>query len=143
MLPADPGTELAEVLERLVRYFRQISTAGELSHAAASLLARLRRDGPQRLTELAHAERISQPGMTKLVTRMERERLVRRTAAPEDRRVVLVEATRAGLDLAVRRRAERADALQRLIERLDAKDRAAIAAALPALARLLEGRAAE
>jgi DNA-binding MarR family transcriptional regulator len=96
-----------------------------------------------RLTELAHAQGVSQPGMTQLVTRMEREGLVRRTANSDDRRGVLVEATDAGLDLLRRRRAERADALQHLLDRLDPQDQAAIAAALPALARLVEARASD
>jgi DNA-binding MarR family transcriptional regulator len=78
--------------------------------------------------------------MTQLVTRMEREGLVRRTANRDDRRTVLVEATEAGLELLMRRRAERAAALQRMLDRLDPQDQAAIAAALPALDRLVSAR---
>ncbi|MEW2329673.1 MarR family transcriptional regulator [Micromonospora chersina] len=137
------GAELVVVLEHLVTLIRQVSTAGGLSTAASSALNRLGRYGPHRLTELAHAQGVSQPGMTQLVTRMEREGLVRRTANSDDRRAVLVEATDAGLDLVRRRRAERADALQRLLDRLDPQDQAAIAAALPALARLVEARASD
>ncbi|WP_132192191.1 MULTISPECIES: MarR family winged helix-turn-helix transcriptional regulator [Kribbella] len=134
------GTELVVVLEHLVTFIRQVSTAGDLSAAASSALNRLGRDGPLGLTELAHAQRASQPGMTQLVTRMEREGLVRRTANSDDRRAVLVEATDAGLDLVRRRRAERAEALQRMLDRLDPQDQAAIAAALPALDRLVSAR---
>lgn len=134
------GTELVVVLEHLVTFIRQVSTAGDLSAAASSALHRLGRDGPLGLTELAHAQRASQPGMTQLVTRMEREGLVRRTANSDDRRTVLVEATEAGLDLLRRRRAERAAALQRMLDRLDPQDQAAIAAALPALDRLVSAR---
>jgi DNA-binding MarR family transcriptional regulator len=132
------GTELVVVLEHLVTLMRQVSNAGGLSTAASSALNRLGRDGPHRLTELAQAQGASQPGMTQLVTRMEREGLVRRTANSDDRRGVVVEATEAGLDLVRRRRAERADALQHMLDRLDPQDQAAIAAALPALARLFE-----
>ena len=137
------GAELVVVLEHLVTFIRQVSTAGDLSAAASSALNRLGRDGPHGLTELAHAQRASQPGMTQLVTRMEREGLVRRTAKSDDRRTVLVEATEAGLDLLRRRRAERAEALQHLLNRLDPQDQAAIAAARPALARLVESRASD
>jgi len=137
------GAELVVVLEHLVTFIRQVSTVGDLSAAASSALNRLGRDGPHGLTELAHAQRASQPGMTQLVTRMEREGLVRRTAKSDDRRTVLVEATEAGLDLLRRRRAERAEALQHLLNRLDPQDQAAIAAALPALARLVESRASD
>ncbi|MGP4111233.1 MarR family winged helix-turn-helix transcriptional regulator [Streptomyces sp. 4N509B] len=133
----EPVEELLAILEQLVRFLRQVSTLGGLSTAASSALSRLRREGPQRLTELARAEGVSQPGMTQLVTRMEREGLVRRGASAGDRRGVLVEATDAGLDLLARRRAERAAALRRRIDRLDPDQRAALAAALPALARLV------
>jgi DNA-binding MarR family transcriptional regulator len=81
--------------------------------------------------------------MTQLITRMEREGLVRRTANRDDRRGVLVEATDTGLDLLRCRRAERADALQRMLDRLDPQEQAAIATALPALARLVEARASD
>ena len=126
------------LLEHLVPLMRQVSTAGGLSAAASSALNRLGHDGPHRLTELAHAQGVSQPGMTQLVTRMERDGLVRRAANSDDRRAVLVEATPAGLDLLMRRRAERADALQHMLDDLDPRDQAAIAAALPALARLVD-----
>lgn len=135
------GEELLLVIERLVRFVRPVATAGELSMSASSMLSRLLWEGPQRLTELAHAEGISQPAMTQLVTRMEREGLVRRAASAGDRRGVLVEATETGADLVTRRRAERADALQRLFDRLDPQDRSAIVTALPALTRLIEAQA--
>jgi DNA-binding MarR family transcriptional regulator len=88
------------------------------------------------LTELATRQRVSQPGMTQLVDRLEREGLVRRTPLADDRRVVVVEVTGAGVELVERRRAERATALDGLLGRLDPADRGAIGAALPALARL-------
>jgi DNA-binding MarR family transcriptional regulator len=137
------GLELVVVLEQLVTFIRQVSTAGDLSAAASSALNRLGRDGALAVTELANAQRASQPGMTQLVTRMEREGLVRRIAKSDDRRTVLVEATEAGLELLKLRRAERAEALQQTLDRLDPKDQAAIAAALPALARLIESRPAD
>ncbi len=137
------GTELVVVLEHLVTLMRQVSTAGGLSTAASSALNRLGRDGPHRLTELAHAQGVSQPGLTQLVTRMEREGLVRRTANRDDRRGVVVGATDAGLDLLRRRRAERAGALQQMLDRLAPQDQAAIAAALPALARLVQARVSD
>jgi len=137
------GTELSHVLEQLVRLIRQLATAGDLSMAAASVLARIGRDGPQRLTELARTEGISQPGMTQLVTRLERDGLVRRVASSGDRRGVLVEVTEAGRELVGARRAQRAVALEEMLARLDPADQEAIHGALPALARLVEARAAQ
>jgi DNA-binding MarR family transcriptional regulator len=136
------GADLGQVLEELARLVRQLATAGDLSMTAASVLARLIGDGPQRLTELAHGEGMSQPGMTQLVTRLEREGLLRRTPSSEDRRAVLVEATAAGAELVRRRRAERAEALRLMLARLEPRDRDAIVDALPALTRLVEARTA-
>jgi DNA-binding MarR family transcriptional regulator len=79
--------------------------------------------------------------MTQLVTRLERDGLVRRTASTGDRRGVLVEVTEAGRALVDRRRAERAEAVSELLARLDRRDQDAITNALPALARLVEARA--
>jgi DNA-binding MarR family transcriptional regulator len=130
--------QLVDVLEQALRLLRRLSTAGDLSFTASSTLSRLIREGPTRLTELAHAEAASQPGMTQLVTRMEREGWVRRAASRDDRRGVVVTVTDAGVELMNRRRAERTDALRRLFDGLDPADRAAIMAAVPALARLVD-----
>ncbi|WP_085067095.1 MarR family winged helix-turn-helix transcriptional regulator [Catenuloplanes japonicus] len=134
----DSRPELGTVFDEIAIMVRRLSTAGQLNMTAAAVLARLRRKGPQRLTELAICEGVSQPGMTQLVTRLEREGLARRTPDASDRRVVLVEATPEGLDLVERRRAERAAALHELVGALSPADRAAIDAALPALTRLVE-----
>jgi DNA-binding MarR family transcriptional regulator len=127
---------LSLVLERLVPLMRQLSTAGDLNAAAAAVIALLAKEGPRRLTELATHQRVSQPGMTQLVARLEREGLVRRAPLAGDRRVVVVEPTGVAVELLERRRAERAAALDGLLSRLDPADRAAIRAALPALTRL-------
>ncbi|MGF1236493.1 MarR family winged helix-turn-helix transcriptional regulator [Streptomyces sp. 2-6] len=129
--------ELMCDVEQLVRYVLHTATAGGLSTAASSALARLGREGPQRMTELARAEHASQPNMTQLVTRMERAGLVRRTADATDGRGVLVEITGTGMEVFRRRRAERAQALRRLVEEVSEPERDAVRTALPALAHAL------
>lgn len=135
-----PAEDLMIAVERLVRYVRRSAVTGGLSTAASSALSRLGREGPQRLTELARAENVSQPNMTQLVTRMERAGLVRRTADHSDGRGVLVEATDDGLDVFRRRRTERADALRQLIDDLTEPEQRAVRVALPALARVIDDR---
>lgn len=140
MDPAAPGAspeDLIIAVEQLVRHVRRSATAGGLSTAASSVLARLGREGPQRLTELARAEGVSQPNMTQLITRLERAGLARRTADHSDGRGVLVAATPTGLDVFRQRRAERAEALQDLVARLTEAERDAVHIALPALARAI------
>ncbi|RKS67930.1 DNA-binding MarR family transcriptional regulator [Motilibacter peucedani] len=128
--------ELARVLEQLVRVVRRLATEGELSLPAAAALSRLVHGGPSRLTDLAASEGVSQPGMTQLVTTLERAGLVTRAPSPDDGRVVLVSATADGEALIGRRRTERADALRRLLDQLSPDDRGAVRRATPALDRL-------
>lgn len=134
--------QLMAAVEQLVRHVRHSATAGGLSTAASSALARLGREGPLRLTELARAEGVSQPGMTQLIGRLERGGLVARNADSTDGRGVLVEITATGLDVFRRRRAERTHALQELIEELTEPEQRAVRLALPALARAIEERRA-
>ncbi|MEU6097064.1 MarR family transcriptional regulator [Streptomyces sp. NPDC047079] len=124
----------------MVRYVRHSATTGGLSTAASSALARLGREGPYRLTDLARAEGVSQPNMTQLVTRMERAGLVRRITDSTDGRGVLVEVTETGLTVFRQRRAERADALEQLIGELTEPEQRAVKVALPALARAIQDR---
>jgi DNA-binding MarR family transcriptional regulator len=107
-----------------------------LSLTAAATLARLQREGPARLTELATAEGITQPSMTALVTRLSAQGLVRRDADPSDGRAVVLSLTAAGEELLERRRASRTARLAPFVTGLSPDDVASIAQAMPALLRL-------
>lgn len=137
------GRQLSVMLERLVRLIREISTAGGISPTAASVLSQLGRTGATGLSELARATGVSQPAMTQLITRMERDGLVTRAAAENDRRVVLIALADHGRKVLEERRSERAGVLDALLATLGADDQAAIAAALPALERLVEASTSE
>jgi DNA-binding MarR family transcriptional regulator len=128
---------LSHVVEQLGRAVRLLTTKTGLTTAALLALHQLLSNGPQRITALAQSERVSQPGMTQLVGRLEREGLVRRRSIGTDRRGVIVEATAAGREFVDSRRAERSVVFEQLLGQLDAHDQAAIAAALPALGRLV------
>jgi DNA-binding MarR family transcriptional regulator len=134
----DSGEDLILAVEYMLRHIRRSATTGGLSTAASAVLARLDSEGPQRLTELARAEAVSQPNMTQLVTRLERAGLVRRTADRSDGRGVVVVVTPTGVEVCRQRRGERAQALQALIAHLSEPERRAVNIALPALARAVE-----
>jgi DNA-binding MarR family transcriptional regulator len=136
--PSTDVVELASALERTVVALRRAVGTPEISLTAASTLGMLERQGPYRLSELAVAQGVTQPAMTQLVTRLEREELARRGGSPDDARVVLVNITPAGRALLRRRRTDRANALARLMDELDSADRAALFAAAPALTQLAE-----
>jgi DNA-binding MarR family transcriptional regulator len=133
------ASALAEETERvlarlLVGVFR--ADAGELSRTAASVLARVRDEGPQRVGDLAHSESVAQPSMTTLVARLVGAGLVTRDPDPDDARAVRVALTDAGRDALARRSARRTAAMEARLQHLSPAERKALAAALPVLERL-------
>ncbi|MFE4002451.1 MarR family winged helix-turn-helix transcriptional regulator [Nocardioides sp. YIM B13467] len=132
------GRDLSLALEKVVRLVREVSTAGDVSPTAATVLAGLARTGPQRVTDLARVAGVSQPAMTQLVNRLTQQGMLARVADDADRRAVLVEVTDAGREVLETRRGQRAGVLDAALARVSAEDRVAIAAALPALDRLVD-----
>jgi DNA-binding MarR family transcriptional regulator len=132
---------LATSLEALLSWARRLAPSGTLSLTATATLARLSREGPSGVTALAAAEGVSQPAMSQLVARLEREGLVSRGGSPDDRRSVLVRLTPEGQRVVRERRAARAAALAALLEQAPPEDAALVGAALPALLRLARASA--
>lgn len=139
---AVPVADIAVGLERLVVLIRRLSPPG-LSLTAAATLATLDRSGPVRLTALAAAEGVTQPAMTQLIGRLAASGLVARQGDPDDGRVVHVQLTAKGRELAAMRRAARAGQLAGLLRVLSQADRQALAAALPAIDALAAAAQAE
>jgi DNA-binding MarR family transcriptional regulator len=127
---------IASGFERLYEGLRRLTPRDGLSLTAASTLRRLDRFGPQRLCDLYAPEGVSQPAMTQLVTRLEKDGLAQRGSDPADGRVVVVSITEVGRAVVQRRRSGNIQALAERLDRLPAEDRAAILAALPAMERL-------
>jgi len=138
----ETADRLSHVIERLVRGLRASVGSEQLSPAAASALNRLESDGPLGVTRLARAEHVSQPAMTQLVERLVTEGLVERRSLETDRRSVLVSLTDAGRAAIADRRRRRTERLEHDLDQLPPADRAAIAAAIPALERLVEAETA-
>ncbi|ASW57609.1 hypothetical protein CIK06_11305 [Plantactinospora sp. KBS50] len=119
-----------------MRLLRRATSPDGLSLTAASVLSRLDDLGPHRLSDLAVAEGVTQPAMTQLVSRLERDALAERAGDPADGRVVLVGITAAGRDRIRARRRARAERLRGLLAGLPAEDRAALARSLRIADRL-------
>ncbi|MEU1482764.1 MarR family transcriptional regulator [Streptomyces sp. NPDC005752] len=130
--------DLTRAIENFNRYYIRLPTVKKLSFTTLSVLDTLAYSGPKRLTALVGTEQISQPGLTQLVTRLERDGLVERRPDPADGRAVLVHITDSGRRIGQARHEDRGRYLIPLIDRLAPADRQAIAAALPALTRLAE-----
>jgi DNA-binding MarR family transcriptional regulator len=132
-------TATAEALDELTRFsVRQRQTQQQISFSAAATLSTLDSYGPCRLTELAGREGISQPSMTAMVSRLERQGLVERRHDPSDGRIVLVAITRVGQDMVRRRRAGRVAFLASLVGALDPAEQCALASAAAALRHMAD-----
>lgn len=130
--------QVASALVRLTRMLRRSGTElpGTLSTTSVTTLSELERGGPRRITELAAHERVSQPAMTQLITRLQRSGLVERTTDPQDRRVVRISLTEAGRTALAERRSGHAARLAALQRQLSPAHREALRAAAPALEAL-------
>jgi DNA-binding MarR family transcriptional regulator len=93
--------------------------------------------GPVTLTALAEAEQVRLPTISRLARGLERAGLVARVPDPRDRRVQRLRATAKGRRCLAEGRARRVARLERGLQALGARDRAAIARAVPALERLV------
>lgn len=130
--------DLGRINARLQTLIRGQLTAGGVSLAAARTLSTLEREGPQRLTELAAVEQVTQPSMSALVARLEANRLVRRDGNVSDRRVVVVSITDEGTQMLESIVGRRSQLLAARVAALPEADQAAIRQAIPALDRLVE-----
>lgn len=92
--------ELADRLHsaaiRLLRSVRHLDEETGLSGPRLSLLSVLVFRGPATIGELAEAEQVTPPTISRMVKDMEREGLVTRRTDPSDRRVHRIRATPAG-----------------------------------------------
>ena len=140
MTSAAADTALASALRlavmRLARRMRaeRADTALTLSQLAA--LATLERHGPLTPRELAAAERVRPPSMTRLAASLEDAGLVTRTDHPSDGRQVLLAASPAGVALLREDRRRRDAWLAQRLRELDPADRDVLRRAAGVLDRL-------
>jgi DNA-binding MarR family transcriptional regulator len=127
---------VADLMDRLSIWLRR-QTPTAMSSSAITTLYTLNADGPLRISDLAVRESVSQPGMTTIVNRLEAAGQAERVADPTDGRAALVRITAAGRAVLAHRHAARVEVLQHELHGLNAADRSALAAALPALERLI------
>ncbi|MEV4516761.1 MarR family transcriptional regulator [Dactylosporangium sp. NPDC049525] len=129
---------LTTLIEDFNTLFIRLPMVQRLGFSALSVVHTLSRRGPMRLTALTATEQLTQPAITSLVQRLEEDGLVERRADPTDGRAVLVTLTAAGADIVRSRHASRVDRLAELIAGLDGAEQDAIAAAMPAFARVIK-----
>lgn len=121
----------------LLRRLRRDDEAAGLSAPQLSALSVVVFAGPLTVGELAEAEQVRPPTISRLVQRLERDGLVTREPDLTDRRVVRVRATRAGERVLEEGRARRVAALARQVEDIPEGDLGTLEAAVEVLERML------
>ncbi|MFN8582390.1 MAG: MarR family transcriptional regulator [Gemmatimonadaceae bacterium] len=113
----------------LLRRLRRHDAASGLSGPRLSALSVVVFGAPMTLGELAAAEQVRAPTMTRLVHALEQAGYVRRERAPEDRRLVRIHATARGKALLLEGRARRVTRLAEALDQLPAPERTLLARA--------------
>ncbi|TDE30813.1 MarR family transcriptional regulator [Actinomadura sp. 6K520] len=127
---------LGQRLRQVVLMLRRDSADQPITSQQLSVLTSLDQ-GPRRMTELAAEHGVRLPTMTAQVNRLERDGLITRGRDGADARVVIVRLTPTGRDRLAAGREHRIDLLAARLAQMTDEERAAVAAALPALDKLL------
>lgn len=128
----DPETVAGALHSAAIHLLRRLRKEDERSGTSAARLSALSVlvfGGPMRLTDLARAEQVKPPTMTRIVAGLEAQGLVRRAAAEDDARAVRLAATPRGERLLHQARRRRVGRLAAALEDLGRGDLALLARA--------------
>jgi DNA-binding MarR family transcriptional regulator len=134
--PAALADQLRPVLLRLSRELRREAQSLGVTGGQVALLIQIKRNPGITASELAERERMSAPGMSGHIARLENAKLIERARA-EDRRRIGLTITPAGDKILASVRKRRTAWLADRLKGLTDAERATIARALPALEKLL------
>ncbi|HEX8233921.1 MAG TPA: MarR family transcriptional regulator [Caulobacteraceae bacterium] len=123
---------------RLLRKLRRDDDKGGLSGPQASAISVLVFGGERSLGQLAAAEQVTAPTMSRLITQLEAEGLVERRPHPSDARGVLLRATNKGRALLQQAQERRLGRLEKAVAELPEEDRRTLAGAAELLMRMVE-----
>jgi DNA-binding MarR family transcriptional regulator len=137
------NTQLAAALRdsitRFNRRLRQARPLGDLTITQLSALTSLELAGALSPRELAEAERVQPPTLTKIVAKLEERGLVQRTPHPTDGRQVILAPTESGRAIVAEHRRARDAWLAKRLAKLTPEERDTLGRAAEILGRL--GRA--
>src|SRR5277367_6662009 len=137
---ASAATEVADQLHstaiHLLRRLRVRDRETDVGPAQLSALSVLVFGGPKSLGELADAEQVRPPTMSRIVSGLQRARLIRRHATDDGRRVRL-EASPKGVSLMWEARKRRVESLASVVERLPENERQQLRASLDLIQQVM------
>ena len=122
----------------LLRRVRKQDVATGEGPARLSALSVLVFGGAKTLGDLAAAEQVKPPTMSRIVAGLERSRLVEIARDPQDARRMQIRATAKGARLLQKGKQRRIEYLARNLERLTQQERTEIGKAVEILAKLLQ-----
>jgi DNA-binding MarR family transcriptional regulator len=118
----DLADQLHSVAIHLLRQLRKEDDASGLSAPRLSALSVVVFGGPLTLGDLARAEQVKPPTMTRIVTGLEKDGLVKRKGDPGDKRLTQIVATPKGQRILAAGRARRVGTLTRAVSELERKE---------------------
>jgi len=113
----------------LLRKVRKEDERTGITSSRLSALSVLVFGGPMRVTDLARAEHVKPPTMTRIVAALEADQLAKRTADSTDGRSARIEATRRGERLMQEGRKRRVERLGAALKRLSDEELAVLSRA--------------
>ena len=134
--PVTTANRLRPVLLRLARHLRREVHSLGVTGGQVSLLAAIKHNPGITATELAERERVSAPGMSGHLVRLEAAKLIERVRASDRRRIGLF-LTPEGDKVMKSVRKKRTAWLVERLERLDPDERESIERSIDALEKLL------
>lgn len=136
---SDDLHELGELLvSTAAAVVRRVPSDGmDISLAAARVLARIKDNGPCRISDLAVQEKSSQPTITNHIKRLEASGLVERSVDPSDARAWLLDLTPLGRQRLAEIKTRLGTNVEPMLEKLNARDRKALRAGLEVMQRLI------
>ena len=114
--PETTAESLHSAAIHLLRKLRRIDTASGLNAPRLSALSVIVFAGPITLGQLANAEQVRPPTMTRIVNALQTKGLVKKTASAKDRRTIHLSATMRGKRLLLQDRNRRVHSLAHQIQ---------------------------
>jgi DNA-binding MarR family transcriptional regulator len=135
--PEELADRLHSAAIHLLRRVRVQDAASGISPGRLSALSVIVFAGPISLNDLAQAEQVRPPTMSRIVDALETAGLARRRVNEKDRRAVQIEATEKGTEVLKRGRRRRVRFLAADLARLSASERADLDRGLRAIQKVL------
>jgi DNA-binding MarR family transcriptional regulator len=129
----DVAAKLHSVAIRVLRHAREADREAGIGPARLSALSVLVYGGPCAISELASAEHVSVPTMTRIVQGLEQLGLARRKPSPDDARSSIVGASARGTALLERARTARLHRIDALLKKARPADVVRLGEALTAV----------